>query len=152
MGARRAVGLALGFAVGAIAAASVAAPTAASPHCVGANLAGEWRNPNARAGELSKIEVEHRCLVVPDAVRGEKGVDIWTVRPFHRCRPADCHWGREDGKANELGAVVAQFETFAASRILELSGSGSILTVRFQYFFRDGTREPETGQVIFVRR
>ncbi|ADZ72642.1 hypothetical protein [Polymorphum gilvum] len=73
---------------------------------------GIWVDPKAKPKQVSRIEVESRCI--DDRV-------ILRARAFMRCSPRDCKWGWTDASLRPGGGGVrVQLSGFFGSRLIDM--------------------------------
>ncbi|MEM9634224.1 MAG: serine/threonine protein kinase [Pseudomonadota bacterium] len=79
---------------------------------------GAWINPDAKAKEISRIEVESRCENEQVLVR---------VRAFTSCVPRDCKWGWTKAEMRSDGAIQVLLVGFLSSKQITLRAFGDLL-------------------------
>jgi len=81
---------------------------------------GVWINPEAEPKEISRVEVQSRCLDEQVLVR---------VRAFTSCIPRDCKWGWTDAERRSDGAIEVLLIGFLTSKQLTVRAFGDMLDV-----------------------
>ncbi len=79
---------------------------------------GVWVNLDAGAKEISRVEVESRCVDEQVHVR---------VRAFTSCSPRDCKWGWTDAELRSDGAIQVLLIGFLSSKQITLKAFGDML-------------------------
>ena len=97
---------------------------------------GTWENPNARPGDVSRVQVESAC---------EGSRLVHRVRVHTKCAPRDCSWGWTQGVEKSAGHFVATFSTFSAYRYFRMDVSGDRAKVSVTYDFHDDRKPDEVG-------
>ena len=119
--------------------------------CNNQNFVGVWENPEARDKDVTRIEIVQDCRFSRKGSWLAKAETIWTIRAWSRCRPRDCTWGRSLGRKEESGPLTAIFETFSATRYVELEASGKDLNLRYKIDFSSASRKDISGIVQLTR-
>ncbi|PVB61361.1 serine/threonine protein kinase [Labrenzia sp. 011] len=81
---------------------------------------GIWVNKDAAPKQISRVEVESRCLDDQVHVR---------VRAFTACIPRDCKWGWTQAERRSDGAIQVLLIGFLSSKQLTLKVFGDMLDV-----------------------
>lgn len=79
---------------------------------------GIWVNPHAKPKELSRLEIETRC--VDETVYAR-------MRAFTKCAPRDCKWGWTNAELREGGGLRVMLVGFLGSKVIDVRGFGSSL-------------------------
>jgi len=79
---------------------------------------GIWINPDAAPKEISRVEVESRCVDDQVHVR---------VRAFTACIPRDCKWGWTKAERRSDGAIQVLLIGFLSSKQITLRAFGDLL-------------------------
>ena len=95
---------------------------------------GMWRNRNARAGDISRIEVETEC---------QADRRVHRVRTFTKCAPRDCTWGWTPGTRAGNGRFQAIFTTYSANRFVELAVNDSRMDAYLENDYHDPRKKRE---------
>lgn len=76
---------------------------------------GIWVDRKAKMQELTRLEVESRCV--------DDRVEI-RARAYMRCNPRDCKWGWTPAVLRSGGGVTVRLDGFYGSRIIEMRAFG----------------------------
>lgn len=76
---------------------------------------GIWVDKKAKMQELTRLEVESRCI--------DGRVEI-RARAFMRCDPRDCKWGWTQAELREGSGVRVRLSGFFGARIIEMRAFG----------------------------
>lgn len=79
---------------------------------------GIWVNPSAQPKEISRIEVETRCL--DDQVHAR-------MRAFTKCVPRDCKWGWTNAELRDGGGLRVLLVGFLSSKQISVRSFGDLL-------------------------
>ena len=79
---------------------------------------GIWVNPNARAKEITRIEIESSCH--------DGRVDS-RIRAFTSCIPRDCKWGWTAAEPREGGGLQVALLGFLSSKLIQVRRYGDVL-------------------------
>jgi len=72
------------------------APTAHAALCT-SPMAGDWHNINSSTNAMTRVAVDFTCndVILCDEYGNCSGGDsYYSMRPFGKCYPYDCNWGR----------------------------------------------------------
>ena len=119
--------------------------------CYNQQFVGVWENPEAAGGDIVRVEIAQDCQFDANGNWSAKAETIWKIRAWSRCRPRDCTWGRTLGREDGSGPLTAIFETFSATRLLELNASGNHLDVRYRINYRNARQKDVAGVVRLMR-
>lgn len=90
---------------------------------------GTWINPTAMAKELTRLEIETKC--VNDEVFAR-------VRAFTKCTPRDCKWGWTKAELRDGGGLRVILTGFFGAKRIDVRGFGS----RLDAFVTDIKHDP----------
>ncbi len=79
---------------------------------------GIWVNPKAKAKELSRLEIETKCI--DDQV-------LARMRAFTKCAPRDCKWGWTKAELREGGGLSVLLVGFLSSKYIQVRRFGDYL-------------------------
>jgi len=82
---------------------------------------GIWVNRHAEAKELTRVEVETRC--VDDQV-------LARMRAYTKCSPRDCKWGWTSATLRENGSISVNLIGFLSTKVLTVRAFGEVLDVQ----------------------
>jgi len=82
---------------------------------------GIWVNRHAEAKEITRVEVETRC--VDDEV-------IARMRAFTKCIPRDCKWGWTGATLRDNGSISVNLVGFLSTKVLTVRAFGGMLDVQ----------------------
>ncbi|MEJ8475180.1 serine/threonine protein kinase [Roseibium algae] len=74
---------------------------------------GIWVNDSAAAKELSRLEIETKC--VDDRLHAR-------IRAFTKCYPRDCKWGWTKAKQRDGGGLTVMLIGFLGSKRVDVRG------------------------------
>lgn len=103
---------------------------------------GIWLNADAKAKEISRIEVESRCENEQVHVR---------VRAFTSCIPRDCKWGWTKAELRSDGAIQVLLIGFLSSKQITLKAFGDLLDTHVINVVND-LSEPRTDKTYNLKR
>ncbi len=72
---------------------------------------GIWINPDAAAKELTRLEIETKCI--DNRVQAR-------IRAFTKCSPRDCKWGWTPAEVREGGGLRVMLIGFLGSKIIDV--------------------------------
>ena len=137
---------------------------AASSDCPASIFSGHWENVDENSKLLVRLRIADKCeRVVPKSKNGNSPwagmlkpakpyiYHIYTLRPFGRCSPADCVWGRSKGKLDENGVLKARFRMFWSERFLEVTPFEGKLRVRWRIQYIGRKKPDQLGDVLMRR-
>ena len=119
--------------------------------CNNQQFVGVWENPEAGNKDIVRVEIAQDCQFDAKGNWSAKAETIWQIRVWSRCRPRDCTWGRTLGREDGSGPLTAVFETFSATRLLQLKARGNHLDVRYRIDFRSARQKDVAGVVRLIR-
>ncbi|WP_319772347.1 hypothetical protein [Breoghania sp.] len=96
---------------------------------------GNWVNPKARPGDVSRVEIQSHC---------KDSQLLHRVRVKTKCSPRDCTWGWTRGYV-ERGRFVASFSTFSAHRIVEMQVAGDNAIIYVSNDYHNARRQDENA-------
>jgi len=79
---------------------------------------GIWVNPDAKAKEITRIEIKSRCL--------DGRVDS-KIRAFTSCIPRDCKWGWTAAELRDGGGLQVVLLGFLSRKVIRVRRFGDIL-------------------------
>ncbi|EFO32826.1 putative serine/threonine kinase protein [Roseibium sp. TrichSKD4] len=82
---------------------------------------GIWINENAKAKQISRIEIETKC--VDDTVQAR-------MRAFTKCIPRDCKWGWNKAELRDYGGLRSDLMGFLTAKVLFVRNFQGYLDVR----------------------
>ncbi|GAB4517026.1 MAG: hypothetical protein Tsb0019_16640 [Roseibium sp.] len=103
---------------------------------------GIWVNPDAAPKEISRVEVESRCVDDQVHVR---------VRAFTACIPRDCKWGWTKAERRSDGAIQVLLIGFLSSKQITLRAFGDLLDTHVVNVVND-LSEPRTEKTYNLQR
>jgi hypothetical protein len=103
---------------------------------------GIWVNPDAAPKEISRVEVESRCVDDQVHVR---------VRAFTACIPRDCKWGWTRAERRSDGAIQVLLIGFLSSKQITLRAFGDLLDTHVVNVVND-LSEPRTEKTYNLQR
>jgi hypothetical protein len=79
-------------------------PVARASLCTTPTMSGDWRNINPNTSSITRNLIDFRCsdVILCDTNGNCAGGDSgYFMRPFGKCHPSDCDWGRL--RADDMG-------------------------------------------------
>ena len=132
--------------------ASGASPWGGRPDMAAAQAAGRvycplpedgiWVDRKAKRQELTRLEVESRCV--------DDKVEI-RARAFMRCSPSDCKWGWTEATLRPGGGVNVRLLGFYGTRIIDIRAFGDQVEAYVTAMPHDPTRQEVVTSHILSR-
>ena len=132
-------------------------------NCNPSPFAGKWVNENASDKFLVRLDITDKCEKViskPVSMNspwaGMLGRERhyvyrqYILRPYSRCSPANCVWGRARGKPEGRKLLRASFRMFWSQRTLELTPDNGKLKVRWRVHYIGRNRPDRHGESVLV--
>lgn len=103
---------------------------------------GIWIDRKAKRQELTRLEVESRCV--------DDKVEI-RARAFMRCSPSDCKWGWTEATLRPGGGVNVRLLGFYGARIIDIRAFGDQVEAYVTAMPHDPTRQEVVTSHILSR-
>lgn len=103
---------------------------------------GIWVDRKAKRQELTRLEVESRCV--------DDKVEI-RARAFMRCSPSDCKWGWTEATLRPGGGVNVRLLGFYGARIIDIRAFGDKVEAYVTAMPHDPTRQEVVTSHILSR-
>ena len=82
---------------------------------------GIWVNKSAKAKEITRIEIESKCVDNDVQMR---------LRAFTKCSPRDCKWGWQKAEFREYGGIRSYLIGFLSTKAVFARAMNGLLDVR----------------------
>lgn len=104
---------------------------------------GVWVNPDAKAKEITRIEIETKC---------ENDQVYARIRAFTQCSPRDCKWGWTEAEVQESGGLRVLLVGFLSSKLIEVRRFGDMLDTHVFSVTHDGKNTAQEDTYNLIRK
>jgi hypothetical protein len=133
--------------------------------CKHSPFAGKWVSENDSENFLVRLDISEKCEKVMtkpvsmnspwSGMLGRERQYVYreyVIRPYSRCAPANCVWGRAKGKRQGVGALKVSYRMFWSQRYLEMqAASDGRLKVRWRVQYIGRKKPDQYGETMLVR-